>query len=482
MCRFYITILLILSSTVYANDEFNQWLQQEKGAFQEYKDKRDKEFTAFLKNQWKGVELLRGFKRDPSPKPAVIPVAQPPAERPPVTAKPEPKPVIKLPALPIVPSKEPVTRPTVPAQGKGIKINVNYFGTPLAFYYDSKLRVTTNRAIDEKVVSDFWSRLSLADYDNLIEQINSSSKALKLGDWSYILLVDGIARKIYPKEKNSQSLFSWFVLTKAGYQARIAYNRQNIYLLMPSRQQLYSVPYFTFHGARYYALSLDGEAQTLGEVYTYDGSYPDVNKILDLNFADEIAENSYLEKRDLSFEFEGKRYSITVDYSRSRIDFMNTYPQLDLEWYFRSRVNVVTSTSLQAQLSTYMKNMDEQTAVNFLLRFVQTALAYKTDESQFGKENYLFPEETLRYPYSDCEDRSILFAWLVHSMLGLEVVGIDYPGHVATAVKFNSNIAGDAIEYRGSRYVISDPTYINASTGMTMPAYKNTQPKVISIW
>jgi len=100
---------------------------------------------------------------------------------------------------------------------------------------------------------------------------------------------------------------------------------------------------------------------------------------------------------------------------------------------------------------------------------------------QFGKENYLFPEETLYYPYSDCEDRSILFAWLVHSLLGMDVIGLDYPGHVATAVQFKGNVGGDAIQYNGRRYVVADPTYINASVGMTMPDFKNAKPGVIEI-
>jgi hypothetical protein len=151
---------------------------------------------------------------------------------------------------------------------------------------------------------------------------------------------------------------------------------------------------------------------------------------------------------------------------------MNTYPQLDLEWYFKARVDAATATSLQNQLQEYIRGMDEQRAVNYLLRFVQTSLKYKTDERQFGKENYLFLEETLSHPYSDCEDRSILFAWLVQTLLGLDVIGLDFPGHVATAVKFNN---------KGDRYVISDPTYLNALAGMTMPAYKNSKPGIIVV-
>ena len=124
--------------------------------------------------------------------------------------------------------------------------------------------------------------------------------------------------------------------------------------------------------------------------------------------------------------------------------------------------------------------MTEQQAVNFLLRFVQTSLKYETDSEQFGEENYLFPEETLFYPYSDCEDRAVLFAWLVRSLLKLDVIGLDYPGHVAAAVSFSEKVNGASIDYHGKTYVVTDPTYINARAGMVMPGYRQHKPRVIA--
>ncbi len=91
------------------------------------------------------------------------------------------------------------------------------------------------------------------------------------------------------------------------------------------------------------------------------------------------------------------------------------------------------------------------------------------------------PEETLYYPASDCEDRSILFAFLVKNLLGMDIIALDYPGHIATAVKFRSNINGDSVQYNGSRYVICDPTYINADAGMAMPEFKTVTPTVIPL-
>ena len=95
--------LILLTASVmlvcmpsYADDDFRQWLQREQSSFQQYKDERDKEFTEFLKTQWKEMELLKGFRRDESPKPVVMPVARPqPVKVPKPILTPEPRPVFK---------------------------------------------------------------------------------------------------------------------------------------------------------------------------------------------------------------------------------------------------------------------------------------------------------------------------------------------------------------------------------------------------
>ena len=66
-------------------------------------------------------------------------------------------------------------------------------------------------------------------------------------------------------------------------------------------------------------------------------------------------------------------------------------------------------------------------------------------------------------------------------MLGLDVVGLSYPGHVATAVYLKDSAEGDFVEYNGKRYTVADPTYVNATVGMTMPEFSNTTPQVIPV-
>lgn len=488
-----ITLALLLAwANAYSLSEFEQWKQQQQQSFQEYRDERDREFTAFLKEHWREVELLKGFVRDEKPKPDVMPVAKPqPAE--PVPApdtEPEELPEHRMPpepALPLPEVREPEPPPVPPSAPlpervqKGVRTQFDYFGTRITFYYDPAFRRPLPRRVDESALSAFWSELSTADYESLLQQLSAQADALRLDDWGTVVLVNRLAQQIYPSSANSQSLFAWFVLTKAGFSSRVAFNDYSVFLLLPSRQRLFDVAYFTFEGERYYAVSLDGTIDRPGSVYTYDGHYPGADKKLDMLISTRAAAGARAETRELSFEYAGKRYTIDASYEPSRIDFLGTYPQMELALYFRSEVGETAESPLLHQLAGEIEGMAELDAVNFLLRFVQTSFVYQTDDRQFGRENFLFPEETLFYPYSDCEDRSVLFAWLVNRLLGLDVVGLDYPGHVATAVRFNGRVEGDSVSYNGKVYTVADPTYVNATAGMTMPGFGHAAPKVIPV-
>jgi len=55
-----------------------------------------------------------------------------------------------------------------------------------------------------------------------------------------------------------------------------------------------------------------------------------------------------------------------------------------------------------------------------------------------------------------------------------------YPGHVAAAVAMQ-HAQGDSHTYKGKRYTVTDPTYVNANAGMTMPADRGKKPQVIGL-
>ena len=153
-----------------------------------------------------------------------------------------------------------------------------------------------------------------------------------------------------------------------------------------------------------------------------------------------------------------------------------------MDVYARAAYGREFSSALLESLRPCLEERDELTNVNMLLRFLQYDFEYSTDDDQFGYEKPFFLEENFVYPANDCEDRSILFSYLVKNLLGLDVVLLNYPNHVATAVCFNEDVAGDSASFNGRRFTICDPTYIGSYAGMTMPGCGDVQFKVLPLF
>jgi hypothetical protein len=463
------------------DDEFREWKGRERSGFKKFKDEHDREFAEYLRSQWKEFDSFRGIKRDNKPKPVVIAPVRVAAPSKPAEVPRQPPTLVEVPS-PAVPPPMVVVLPVPPATPKLKSGVVSYYGHTLTISYEPAFAIPLTGKPGPDSISNYWTALGTVDFAVVLRQLYGYRDTLHLNDWGYADLVRGFSRTIHPASENDERLLSWFLLTKSGFQTRVAYDEQRIHLFLTSDQKIYETKYLTMQGHSYYAMLAKDRGANLGKVFTYDREYPGTVRPLDIRLTSFALTTPVIEYRELQFEYGTKRYKLRVPYDRRIVEFLDTYPQTDLDWYFSAAVGAATRAVLIEELRTVIKDLNERDSLNLLLRFVQTAFLYKTDGDQFGHENYLFVEETLHYPYSDCEDRSVLYAWLVRQVMGVEVVGLSYPGHVATAVRLTSAPASAAtLEYEGKSYVIADPTYIGADVGMVMPKFANTKPQVIRI-
>lgn len=479
-----------------ADSEYEQWLKQTQDEFQNYLDENDKAFISFLNQKWQAVEVEKPVKRDPAPKPLDIPIAKPIVNiESPETKEPTKQPIIKpiVIAKPVIapdPFSDPITEEK-PAIEKPIATKPDYnsrtakfdfFGENISIDYNKKFKQTFRSKIGNESIANYWQTLASQPHKEIIEQLSKTAKELQLNDWGSALLFDQFSRELQgsnQRNQTSRQLTSWFLLVKAGFNARVAYNDQ-VFLLIPSEQELFSTTFFTLDNKRFYSVSLNEKPMKPGKVFTYSGKHLDGQRNLDFSKPNNFIANKHQTERDLSFNYGDENFEIKVKYPKDMINYFKTFPQLDLSSYFSAGMPSETAYSLLTQLQPIIEGQTETEAVNRLLRFVQTAFEYKTDDDQFRQENYLFPLETLHYPYSDCEDRAALFAWLTQSLLKLDVVIVEFPGHVATAVEFSQKASGDSWKFNGKRYTIADPTYVNANSGMTMPQYQGKTPKLVA--
>ncbi|MDQ7042261.1 MAG: hypothetical protein Q9M34_01880, partial [Sulfurimonas sp.] len=207
----------------------------------------------------------------------------------------------------------------------------------------------------------------------------------------------------------------------------------------------------------------------------YKQNYPNANRALDLGLYELPNFKKNLEYKTLSFKQFGKVYSTSFSYDKNLIDFMASYPQADYETYFNAPMSLETYEQIATDMKKYLNNKHSSEAINFVLNFVQKAFVYERDQQQFAKEKVMFPNETLYYDKSDCEDRAILFAYLVKKLFKVSVVGVKYKDHMATALYIP--MRGDSVKVGGRKFVIADPTYVNANIGQSMPKYKSIIPQ-----
>ena len=356
-----------------------------------------------------------------------------------------------------------------------------YHGTVCRARFSDSMRFSLPN-VSEVSVSEVWKKLSSEDFDVLLADCLDLKEDLRLGDWGYIDILRTMSEHFLGVGSNEAVLLQMYVLAQSGYKVRIARTGNKLVLLVPFRTDIYTYPYFLLgDGKKYYILDKDAGQQS-ASYQIYEGSFPrEKTASLKMPGTPKLSQERGSEKI-----FQSRMYQDTfaeVVTNKNLIDFYNNYP-VSGNWgdYVRASLSEGIKNSLYPALRAQINGKTKLDAANILMNFVQTAFEYKTDQEQFGYERPLFGDETFYYPYSDCEDRSILFAILVRELLALDVVLIRYPQHLATAVNFgDDDVFGSYFVIDGKKYVVSDPTYIGAPIGECMLKYKNSGAEVIRL-
>ncbi len=434
----------------------------------------DEAWIRALKRTWVTKELEAPKKAYVQPKPLDLPQAEPTAasqtDGPPVTLA-----QLRVEEAPPVQTVKPP-----PADPDTVRAKIQLFGNNFEMPYAKELPALREPARSSQGLAEHWRNLSLLPHAETLEWFRIYQTKVLKSDWMLQQFVNAFCKHLYPQSLTLQTLARWFYFTKLGYMDRLAYNDSGVYLLMATDAQLYGQTYFTFESTRYYSLKTEGEGR-MGSVYTYPDNYPDARKKIDYTLRDLPAIPGKPEDKTLTFKYKSDTYNLPIKFQPQLAEFVKDHPQMSIQLYGKAPLSKAAQESLRKGLAPILEGKSELEAVNILLALVQKSFQYKTDQDQFGKEKWFFAEEVLFYPFSDCEDRSVFFAHMVRLMLGNEVVFLNYPGHMATAVLFKQSVNGDRVAFKDKVYIVCDPTYINATSGMAMPQFKTVIPKVAEI-
>ena len=384
-----------------------------------------------------------------------------------------------------VPLPKPQPKPVKPIeeQEEEVREYVDFalYGTPLHARFTGREHYQLPAEINNTIVADTYIKLGSADFNNTIHDCLELRTRHQLSDWAYFQMLEAFSKECFANE-NEATLLMAYIAQQSGYQIRLGLSDNRLCVLYASDHMIYGRCYYLIDGLDFYVYGKD-----VNNLRICQAAYPKEQALSLLITQPMIIDQKRTDKRTLQSE-RYKEMNIESDVNQNLIDFYNSYPSSQINNNFMTRwamyANVpfesTVNASLLAELRQQTDGLSKKEAVERLLNWVQTAFEYKYDDEIWGGDRAFFPEETLYYPYCDCEDRSILLSRIIRDLLKLKVILVYYPGHLAMAVNFgDEEVAGDYILLDNERFVICDPTYIGAGIGETMPNMDNQKATVI---
>lgn len=338
-------------------------------------------------------------------------------------------------------------------------VSFDFFENEIQLTYSPHLFDGLYEPLNDEKLFDFYHKMDSWSYESTLAELWNVRERYRLNDWLYFLLIRDLAAKIYPGKEHElqQTLFCWVFLARTGYKVQLNYHREGVFLSVYTLDVVYDLPRKR-HGTGY---MVDISRFQKPEQYTYVAS---VRSDFYLNntsmpFRLQMAEAPKLPARGqklkrLAFMHNNRRYQIDVEIDQNMIELMESYPELSLKSHASFPISELAYESLMPQLERHLKGKSESEQLRFLLSFTRTAFEYVPDRENsttFSAEETLFNEQ------SDCEDRVVLFSYLVRELMSIPVIILEYEDHAAAAVKLAKPI-GHRILHRNEFYTFVEPT------------------------
>lgn len=463
-----------------AREQFEQFKAATQREFEDFRRKANEDYARFMHEAWKPRDVSAPEPAPVLPEPPA-PVVKDDTIPPPPTllgTQPEAEPAPPAPPQPPAPVEQPEAprpQPEEPQEEAAPAFHFTFYQTDYAVRQVEPFALP---AASEAEVQRVWQFMSGHGYVPLADECLLLKERLSLNDWGYIELLRTLCEACMGASTNEAAVMRMFLLVQSGYKARMALADGRLALLVPFAEDIYGYSFLKLDGEKYYVLD---QSLKKASFAVYEQAFPNEQTPTLRITAQPKLKYAATPVRT----FASERYpemQVSVSPNRNLLDFYNSYPLTNnWDYYAQASLSTEAKEAIYPVLRECLRGKSPAEAAERLLNFVQTAFDYRTDAQQFGYERPLFADETFYYPYADCEDRSVLFAVLVRDLLQLEVVLLGYPNHVATAVHFPDMPDGYYYQWEGKKYLVCDPTYINAPIGDCMPEYRQANARIVRI-
>ena len=371
-------------------------------------------------------------------------------------------------------------------------VKFTLYGTDMQVHFDVSKRVAVKDGGKEECNKCLkWIEASTKE---TLEDCQRIKQELHLSDWAYLRMLDRFAIASLDST-NEAVLLMYSLLTQSGYGALInAVSSGKLLLSYQSDAFVYNKVFYNYNDKNYY---LYGDSISMDDTFIRVAKE---GKPIDFRYQGEMKLAYKATKPRTIRSTKNPDFIFTFQMNKNYVNYYYDVPYVSYNGNFMTRWATLANYPLDQQLKdslvTPMKKklegLSQKDAVQQILWWIhgnidleretpnQDTFLFAYDEDVWGQDFAFCAEETLYYPYCDSEDRAILLSRLVRDVVGLDVILVYYPGHLATAVCFTEeNVKGDYYMINGHRFIICDPTYIGSNVGEEMPPMQGLERTVI---
>ncbi len=352
------------------------------------------------------------------------------------------------------------------------KASFTFFSENISVRYQEGLFNSDSQTLNDNFISNLIHHKNLSKLDETIEDLEEYKRKYKLTDWLFYLMIRDCSEVIYngDNEHFQQVLFCWLILGRMDYKVQLNLVQDKAFISVFTLEKIYEFPVKRYGIG--WLVEITGNGNKLfQESFTASMRANHFMHTGSRIFSFKLDKLPHLPSRQLvtktvDFEHKLKKYEIEFSVNSTLVRMIDTYPDMKISNYLNFPLSIEAYNSLIPSLKELIKEKTEIEQLRLLLSFTRQAFKYGHDQDHYERINVIFsPEQTLLHEFSDCEDKSVLFCYIVKELLNKEVILVQYEdnindnntNHIAVGVLLDDCI-GIPIRHDKKHYTFCDPT------------------------
>ncbi len=348
-------------------------------------------------------------------------------------------------------------------------ITVDYYGQQIQLDYDPGMVFQWRVCAKDRCVKEFYKTLNQSGaYQVLLNDLLQQKEKLELNDWMYYVLVRKTVEKLYgkiktDKEQMPETTAAWFMLVKSGYKVDLGNAAlKHLFILAPSKKKLYGIAkssmkkgWYAYNITSHY-LRIDAKLAALS-MNEFDPKEGD-KQFMDLSFQRHPNLNNPTVNLDIPIKHKDTTYQVTVEIDTMIRQYMLNHPKMAQEAYMELPLSEPLANSLLPQFQKILAGKSQEEALSILLSFTRRSFKYKWDWDVYDTDHSMIADRVFLEPYSDHEDKSALFCFLIRELYGYKIAVISHFNFDITIGVALEEPIGTPYMIDGVAYTICDPT------------------------